>query len=218
MANTRTTLAAAFAAGDTFLTVASATGISAGSILKIDGEIVVVQKDYTSGTQMNARRGQMGTLTKDHASGAGVTIYGALSGGFPNADFQDPGDASVVNFPIAGKSKVKESLSATATLTLQPAGTDHVVELNGTSVIALTIPVPDAAKDGDELTIVSNGAAAHTLTFTGGLSGAGSSYDVITINATAPAAFKFVAMNKLWFALCGPAMGGTVTNIIGSIA
>lgn len=213
MANTRTTLSAALAIDDTFLVVASATNVAAGAILKIDDEVLVVQKDYSSGTTVNVRRGQIGTKTKAHASGAGVTIYGTAA-----ADFQDPGDAALVNFPLAGRSRQKISLSATATLTLSKPGTDQVVELNGTTIIALTIPVPDAAKDGDELTIVSSGAAAHTLTFTGGLSGAGSSYDVITVNATAPVAFKFVAMNKLWFALCGPAMGGTVTNIIGSIA
>ena len=29
---------------------------------------------------------------------------------------------------------------------------------------------------------------------------------------------EFIAANALWMVLCGPAMGGTVTNIIGSVA
>lgn len=213
MANTRTTLAAALGVDDTFLTLASATNVAAGSILKIDDEIVVVQKDYLSGVVANIRRGQIGTRTQAHVTTAGVTIYGTAA-----ADFMDPATASIVNFPLAGRTRSLTSLTASATLAQSEPGSDQVVVLNGTGAITLTVAVPDAAKDGDLLFIVSNGAAQHLLTFTGGLSGAGGSYDVITINATAPAAFGFIACNKLWMAICGPAVSGTTTNIAGAIA
>jgi hypothetical protein len=69
-------------------------------------------------------------------------------------------------------------------LTLPPAGSDLVVILNGTAAITLTVPVPTKDMDGTELTIVSNGAAAHVPTFTGGVGAAGSSYDAFTFNST----------------------------------
>jgi len=210
MALTRTTLSSAYTAGDNNIVVTSATGFAADRFVRIDEEWFVVQKNYSSGTTIPIRGGQNGTKNASHPSTAGVVV-GTVS------DWAAPGVGSKVNNPIAGRTRLLESFSAAATVTHYP-GLDHFIILNGTSVVALTIPVPTTDMDGDLLLIVSNGAAAHTLTFTGGLSGAGSSYDVITINATAPAAFMFVACNALWMALCGPAMGGTVTNIIGSVA
>ena len=111
------------------------------------------------------------------------------------------------------------SVAATATLTHAPAGSDHRVILLGSSVITLTVPIPTADMDGDKLTILANdGAPAHLLTFTGGVAGAGSSYDVITTNGTAPMACEFVACNVLWLSVCGAAISGTTTNIAGAIA
>ena len=92
------------------------------------------------------------------------------------------------------------------------------VILNGTSVITLTIPVPTKDMDGCLLTIVGNGAAAHILTFTGGLSGAGASYDVVTVNATAPIAMQAMACNGLWMSFTAVPIAGTVTNITGTVA
>jgi hypothetical protein len=210
MALATTTLSSAVAVTDKSIVVASATSMAAGRFLLVDQEVMKVTQDYVSGTTVNVLRGVDGTVTAAHKSSANVT-HGLAS------DFAVPTPQTVITYPNQ-RAKQLISLSATATLTLPAAGSDLIVVLNGTSVIALTIPVPTKDMDGTELTIVSNGAAAHTLTFTGGLSGAGSNYDVITVNATAPAAFKFVACNALWFVFCGPAMGGTVTNIIGSVA
>jgi hypothetical protein len=72
--------------------------------------------------------------------------------------------------------------------------------------------------DGCLLTIVGNGAAAHVLTFTGGFSGAGTSYDVITVNATAPIAVQAIACNAVWVALAAVPLAGTVTNITGTVS
>lgn len=210
MALATTTLSSAVAITDNSIVVASATSVAAGRLVLIDQEVMQVVQSYTSGTTVGVLRGRDGSVTAAHKVTANVT-HGLSS------DFSNPAAQTVVGYPLVRATQVI-SLSATATLTLPTDGTDLRVVLNGTSVIALTIPVPTKDLDGSKLTIVSNGAAAHTLTFTGGLSGAGGSYDVITVNATAPAAFEFIAANGLWMAICGPAMGGTVTNIIGSVA
>lgn len=212
MALATTTLSSAVALTDNTIVVASATSITAGRIVLIDQEIMQVVQSYVSGTTVGVLRGRDGTVQAAHKATANVT-HGLAS------DFATPpGGLDNSNTYGVVRATVVQSLSATATLTLPPAGTDLRLVLNGTGAITLTIPVPTKDMDGCMLTIVSNGVAAHLLTFTGGLSGAGSSYDVITINSSAPAAFQFIACNALWFALCGPAMGGTVTNIIGSIA
>jgi hypothetical protein len=118
----------------------------------------------------------------------------------------------------ASRATVVQSITATGTLSLPAAGTDLRVILNGTSVIALTIPVPTKDMDGTVLMIIGNGVAAHTLTFTGGLSGAGTSYDVITTNSAAPIALQAVAANGLWNSFVATPMSGTVTNITGGVA
>lgn len=211
MALVRTTLSSACSATDTSIVVASATGFAANYVVLIDQEQMQVTSTYVSGTTIPVLRGQGGTKTAAHVVTAGV-VAGVAT------DWSDSATQTAVNYPVAGRAVELRSITATSSLTLPTPGSDLRVVLNGTSVIALTIPVPTVDMDGTKLTIVSNGAAAHTLTFTGGLSGAGSNYDVITVNATAPAAFEFIAANELWMMLCQAPMGGTVTNIIGSIA
>lgn len=210
MAFAETTLASACALLDTNIVVASATSIAAGRLVKVDSEMMQVTKAYVSGVTVPVIRGQDGTVQAAHVTTARI-FHGDA------ADFDTPAPPTVTTYPQV-RARNLVSITATSTLALAPAGSDLMVILNGTSVIALTIPVPTTDMDGSELSIISNGVAAHTLTFTGGLSGAGSSYDVITINATAPAAFKFVACNDLWYWYCQAPGGGTVTNIIGSIA
>lgn len=210
MALTTTTISAAVAVNQNFIVVASATGFAAGNYVLIDQEVMLVANSYVSGTTVPVIRGQEGTLTAAHNASAKCKTY-------LGSDSTGPTNQTATTYPTPRGRRIV-SLSATATLTLPLPGEDMMVFLNGTSVIALTIPVPTTDMDGCELSISSNGAAAHTLTFTGGLSAAGSSYDVITVNATAPAAFKFVASFGAWQAYCQPPMGGTVTNIIGSIA
>jgi len=210
MAFAETTLSSAAALTDKSIVVASATSVAAGRLVLIDQEIMQVAQDYSSGTTVNVLRGREGSVQSAHVVTARV-IHGLAS------DFDAPPAQTSVTYPVVRARQVV-SITATSTLTLPVAGEDLMVILNGTAAITLTIPVPTTDMDGCELSIVANGVAAHLLTFTGGLSGAGSGYDVITINATAPAAFKFVACNDLWLAYCAPPMGGTVTNIIGSIA
>lgn len=213
MALVRTTLSSACQPGDTQIVVASATGFAAGYRIVIDQEVMRVDSSYSSGTTIPVIRAQDSSAlpTVNHPATAGV-VCGVGS------DWPNPGPQAATLTQIAGRVKTIASYSAAGAIALPAAGTDAVAIINGTSVCAMTIAAPSKDMDGCTLTIVSNGAAAHTLTFTGGLSGAGTSYDVFTVNATAPTAIQVVAANSLWMALCQPAMGGTVTNLIGSIA
>lgn len=212
MALTRTTLSAACAVGDSSLTVASATGLAAGMIILVDSEEMKVTRAYVAAsTTVPVIRAQSGTAQVAHPTTAGV-VFGVAS------DFAAPGIQSAAQFALMGRPRYFTSYSATGTMALPAPGTDLLVELNGTSVITLTIPVPTKELDGSILTIVGNGAAAHVLTFTGGLSGAGSSYDVITVNATAPIAVQAIACNSVWVALAAIPVAGTVTNVTGTLA
>jgi hypothetical protein len=210
MALATTTLSAAVGVNDLSIVVASATSVAAGRVLICDQEVMKVTQSYVSGTTVPVLRGQDGSVTAAHKATANVT-HGLAS------DFANPAPQTAVTYPTV-RAKQVQSISATGTLTLPPAGTDLTVILNGTTIITLTIPVPTKDMDGTELVIVSNGAAAHVPTFTGGLSGAGGSYDAITFNATAPVALRAIACNGLWVTFAGPALTGTVTNITGGIA
>lgn len=212
MALATTTLSSAVAAGDTQIVVASAASVAAGRFILIDQEMMKVGQSYSSGTTVPVLRGLEGTAVLAHKATANVT-HGLAS------DFAGParGNASAVTYPTV-RSVLVESLSATSTLTLSPAGSDHRVILNGTNVITLTIPVPTKDKDGDSLTIISNGAAAHVPTFTGGVGGAGGSYDAFTFNATGALALQVFAANGTWQMVAAPGITGTVTNITAGVA
>lgn len=212
MAKVTTTLSGAFASSDQSLGVASATGIVAGYMWKCDQEWGVVLPTYVSGTSVPVRRGgQNGSVQDAHPSGANITF------GLPS-DFDNPNATVVVAYPLSGLRRKLVSYSASGAITLPTSGEDMIAVLNGTSTLAMTIAAPPKDIDGSMLWVVGNGAAAHTIQFTGGLSGAGASYDVVTVNATAPIALLALAVNGLWIAPVGPAMTGTVTNITGGVA
>lgn len=208
MALATTTLSSAVAVTDNSIVVASATSVAAGRLIIIDQEVMKVAQNYTSGTTVPVLRGQDGTVCGAHKVTANVTH--GLASDFSNASAQ-----TATTYPNQ-RAVIVTSVSATSTLAAPAAGSDMRVVLNGTSVITLTVAVPTKDMDGTILTFVSNGAAAHVVTFTGGLAGAGSSYDTWTVNATAPAAMQVIAANGLWMVI-GPC-AGTLTNIVGTIA
>lgn len=216
MAFTATTLSVACAATDTVLNVASATGFAANQYVKVDEEFCQVAASYTSGTQIPVRRGINGTKVVAHPISANV-ITDAISS-TATSDWGNPSASVVTAYPLAGRRRVVTSYSASGAITLPASGEDVVAILNGTSALAMTIAVPTKDQDGAILYIAGNGAAAHTVTFTGGLSGAGTSYDVITVNATAPVVLMAMAINGLWNSMVATPMAGTVTNITGSVA
>jgi len=209
MALATTTLSVAATATDNYITVASATSVAAGRLMHVDAEMMKVRSDYVSGTSVPVQRGQDGTVAAAHVITAAV-VHGLAS------DFVTAA-GTVVTYPLARPVKIV-SITATSTLTLPSPGEDLRVILNGTSVITLTIPVPTRDLDGAQLTIISNGAAAHVPTFTSGLGGAGSSYDAITNNATGQFCLNVFAAGGFWCIPQAPAMTGTVTNITGGVA
>lgn len=211
MALTTTTLSAACAVDDTQISVTSATGFAANSLVQVGQEFMQVYSNYVSGTILQVRRGLNSTFPYAHPSGTNATA------GTPT-DFAGPSATVVTAYPLSGLRRKRLEYSASGAITLPTSGEDMIAVLNGTSALAMTIAVPTKDIDGSFLWIVSNGAAAHTITFTGGLSGAGTSYDVITVNATAPIAVHAMACNGLWMSIVSTPMAGTVTAITGTVA
>lgn len=211
MALTTTTLAAACAADATKLTVASATGIAQGDIIKIDDEVMKVTKGYVVGaTIVPVLRGQSGTVPVAHPSGANLTHD-------TPAGFGDPGAQVVPSYPLAGRARTMTSYSAAGAIALPTPGTDAVAILNGTSTIAMTLANPSKDQDGDILTIIGNGKSASTVTYTAGLGNAGSGYDVLTLQNAGQVACMLMACNGVWVLLGAP-FTGTTTALSIAIA
>lgn len=210
MALAETTLSSAVTVNADEIVVASATSIVAGRIILVDQEMMQVTQSYVSGTTIPVLRGRDGTANSAHVATAQV-IHGDA------ADFGAPSAGTEVQYPTVRPTLV-QSISATSSLTLPPVGCDLRVILNGTGAITLTIPVPSKAHDGTMLVIVSNGAAAHVPTFTGGLGGAGSGYDALTFNSSGKLSLVAFAANETWNLVSAAGLSGTVTNIIAGIA
>lgn len=211
MALTTTTLSSAVAVGDKSIKVASGTGFAAGSLIWIDQEFMVVTKDYVvAATTVPVLRGHQGTATAAHVITSNVTVGLA-------SDFSNPVAQTLVTNPYLRPVLIQSITATPSTLTLPPSGCDLRVLLNGTAAITLTVPVPTKDMDGCKLEIISNGAAAHVPTFTGGVGGAGSSYDAFTFNATGTLAIEAIACNGLWCMKAATPIAGTVTNITATV-
>ena len=212
MALAETTLSSACTATDTSIVVASATSVAPGRIVQVGGEIMQVAQNYSSGTTVPVLRGRSGTAGEAHVASQRV-VHGDA------ADWSSPVGAVA---PFSAQAHVRRIVSYTGTTAqtcaLPKVGEDLVVVMNGSAINTLTVPVPTKDLDGCRMTFVNSAGAAHILTFTGGLGGAGSSYDVVTLNATGTCAMEVIACNEVWCGIFAPPMGGTVTNIIGSIA
>lgn len=210
MAFTTTTLSSAVVVTDTNIVVASATGFAANDLVLIDQEMMRVTQAYVSGTTIPVIRGVSGSATAAHAKGTNVTVGLA-------SDFASPIAMQSVTYPT-NRARTVTSYNAAGAITLPTPGTDALAIINGTTALAMTIAAPTKDMDGCMLWIAGNGAANHTWTFTGGLSGAGTSYDVFTVNSTAPVVTCAMAINGLWNSVVAVPMAGTVTNITGTIA
>lgn len=217
MALTNTTLASACSASDTKLVLAASTGASAGYIIEIDGgEKFQIVSSYTvagNGVNVPVVRGQEGTYAYAHPAGAKVRM-----GPASDSEWGSIAPAQLTGYP-ATPSLQKQSYTASGAITLPTVGNNMLAYLNGTSVLAMTVAAPVTAQDGCLLYIASNGVAAHTITFASGLSGAGGSYDVLTVNATAPATMgPFMAVNGFWQLAMGVPMAGNTANVTATLA
>jgi hypothetical protein len=191
MALTATTLAGAVVVDQNTITVASATGFAAGSLIRVDDEVMQVASNYSSGTSIGVLRGRDGTAGKAHASGANVVVG-------PPADFANPAPQTVARFLIAGRAREVRSYSAAGAIELPNPGNDALAIINGTTILAMTLAVPTKEMDGAVLTICGNGKAAHTVTVTSGLGNVGATADVLTFSATQAQAFSVIAANGFW--------------------
>ncbi len=214
MSLVHTTNSAAIAASDTSITVASATGFSAGFLVRVGDEMMRVAGAYNgTATIVPVIRGQDGTLVVAHAVTSGVVAGTA-------ADWaQQSGAQTAMQYPLAGKARRISTYGAAGAIALPLAGTDEVVIINGTSALAMTLAAPGKDLDGTILYIASDGVGAHTITFAGGLSGASTSYDVLTVNATAPVLIgPIMAVNSLWQCGIAVAMAGNAATITATLA
>ena len=205
MALVTTTLSAAVAITDNVIVVASATSLTAGRLVRIDGEWMQINQAYTGGTTVGVSRGQQGSVTAAHQSGANVMT--ALASDLAQAPSQVndgvlyPGQMSVATTSYSAAGAIAFGLSQWT-----------IAIINGTSALAMTIANPTKDQDGCYLHIVANGKAAHTVTYTAGLGNGGANFDVGTFSATLAMSSLLVAANGFWVSV-GPS---TATAIGGS--
>lgn len=194
MALANTTLAAAATATDKQFTVASATSLVAGLYGAVDGEVFQITKSYVVGsTTVPVLRAQEGTAQIVHVSGAQVSFY-LLSTDIPNVGAQLSTYA-----PLAGRGRYPSSVTTSGAWTPRADNQDEYVEINGTSVVALTIVNPLRSQSGKVVTFVGNGIAAHTVTYTTtGFGNVGATADVLTFNASMMQAFDMIAAGGFW--------------------
>lgn len=209
MALTTTTNSAAIAASDQTLTVASATGFAAGKVVKVNGELMQVRADYSSGTTIYVRRGIGGTYPMAHGITSNVTVG-------DGSDFAQGSAQEAVAYPFIRAREIK-SYGAAGAITLPTPGNDMVAILNGTNALAMTLANPTKDQDGDILIITGNGKAAHTVTYTAGVGNGGASYDVFTFATGANNTVSLIAANAIWNP-CPSLIGGTATAITATIA
>lgn len=207
MALVNTTLGAAVAVTDNVIVVASATSLTAGRLIRVDGEWMQIGQSYAGGVNVNVTRGQQGSVTAAHQSGANVMT--ALASDLAQAPSQVnegvlyPGQMSVSTTSYSAAGAIAFGLSQWT-----------IAIINGTSALAMTLAVPTKDQDGCYLHIVANGKAAHTVTATSGLGNGGANFDVGTFSGTLAMSSLLVACNGFWVSV-GPttatAIGGSPT-------
>src|SRR5439155_7822276 len=192
MALVHTTVRAPVTAADTSITVASATGFSAGYIVRVGDEMMRVGGAYTSGTIIPVIRGQEGTLVVAHAVTTGV-VCGTAADWASNVGAQ-----TAVQYPLAGKARRITTYGAAGAISLPTAGTDEVAVINGGSALAMTLALPTKDLDGTILFVIGDGKAAHSLTVASGFGGASTGYTVGTFDTNAQCGIMLMALNSIW--------------------
>ena len=214
MAFTATTLSGAVAQNDTTVLIASITSLVVGNYMKIDNEMMLVTAVPTAATlPVNVRRGYAGTAQIAHASSAPV-IFGS---GPTNLTVGDWPQAQAGSFGGTSQQYVRTryitNYSAAGAITLPAVGTDGMAILDGTVALAMTLANPTLGADGDRLTVVSNGKAAHTVTVTSGFGNNGAGGTVATFRATQSQALDLVAANGFWMTTGVVSGAATVVGI-----
>jgi len=191
MSITATTLASACALGDTTINVTSATGFATGNVIFVDGE-QMVQTGAAVGTVIPVQRGgKNGGVQSAHAILA-MTQTGLAT------DWAGPQAGWSTNPAIYKKQIVSYGASGA----IAPPTSDTLIFLNKATAAAMTLTSPSGAPDGIEVTIYSNTAAAHTVTYTPGFHGDTTSSDVATFAATIGNSFTMISSGGLWGLKC----------------
>lgn len=214
MALTKTTLSAAVAVNDTTILIASITSLAAGQLLRIDNELMkVVLVPSAATVPVPVLRGQEGSAQVAHPTSANVE-FGTASAVTGAADWAQPaaGAPSIAMLPSA-RPRVIMSYSAAGAITLPSPGTDMVAIINGTGALAMTVAAPASGNDGDRLTIIGNGKAAHTATFTTGLGAVGATADVATFAAGQQQGIEVMAAGVAWCGLGQVAGAATIAGV-----
>ena len=207
MALTTTTNSAAIAQGDTSITVASATSMQAGMLIRINGEWMQIAKNYVSGTSIPVYRGQDGSVQSAHAVTSNVTF--GVASDFAATGNWPGGVPDAVTAPVQPAFPIK-AYGAAGALDLR----QHIAIINGTAALAMTLASPTKDMDGQIMIVVSNGKAAHTVTLTAGFGANTTNSDVLTFHATQTQAVQYIAANGVW-ALVGQVAGAASVAGVG---
>lgn len=201
MAFTLATLSQAMGVNDTSVLLSALTGVSVGSLIGIDKEVLKVAAVPSAATlPVPVMRGQEGSYNQAHPVGAQAKISAPPApGAAPDWPTPSPGGPSFAIYPAAPTRDVA-SYSAAGAIALPRIGADMVAILNGTTILAMTLAQPSIAQDGSRLLIIGNGKAAHTVTLptASGLGNVGATADVITFAAAQAQGIELVACGGFW--------------------
>lgn len=213
MAANVTTTSSAVALNDTSILLASITNVTAGCYLKLDSEFCkVVSVPAAATTPVPVIRGQEGTAQVAHAASVQVLIgLGPTNLGASDFGQAAAGAASIAVAPTV-RSRVVTNYAAAGAITLPAPGTDATAIIDGTGALAMTLANPSVLNDGDELSIIGNGKAAHTVTYTAGLGNVGATADVFTFAAGQAGGLKLAAAGGFWVNLGMVAGAATVVG------
>ena len=185
MALVQTTLNGAISATQNFITLTADTRpASVNGLIKVDSEFMK-PTDVSATPVIKVQRGVNGTLAVAHATLA-TAVVGTPSE-FTSANGQPLVDQPGA-FPVF-------SVGADGALPIPVV--DATIEINKATAAVLTLASP--AKDqNNRVTIRSNSAAAHTVTYTPGFYADTTSSDVATFAAKAGASMTIEAQRGVW--------------------
>ncbi len=156
MALAETTLSLAKAANQTFLSIATTTGMVRGKMMMIDNELFRVSSD-ASGTSVPVLCGQDGTAVAAHISGAQV-FWG------DPADFPSAPTGEEVQIPYSPTvTHITYNTSTGGTLVIPVTKGGVFVNMLGTVTTAQLIADPTLAQEGQVVTIQAGAAHAYVL-------------------------------------------------------
>jgi hypothetical protein len=200
MALAETTLSLAKGANQTFLTIATTTGMTRGKMFQIDNELFKASSD-ASGTSVPVLCGQDGTTQVAHISGAQV-FWGDPS------DFPSAPAGEEVQIPFSPTvTHVTFTPVTSGTVTGIPISKQGVfITLLGSVTTAQKIADPTLAQEGQVVTIQAGAATAFLLNAVDAAGVASEvsfsgDQDIATFGGAIGDGFSFKANNLAWMVL-----------------